>query len=459
MTFIPAILSGGSGTRLWPVSRSKFPKQFCELFDESLFLKTLNRLKLFGSPWVVTNHTMKVLTDSVMGVAGVPLEQALYEPEARNTAPAIGLLCKLLEYKGELNSVVGIFPSDHLIQNLDTFKNAINLAVECAKKGQVVTIGIKPTFPSTGYGYIEIQGGSFMELAGLTALQTKGFHEKPNEALAHEFIQSGNFYWNGGMFIFEVATMIRHFQKLMPELWRELSKLKSDLSNLKEVYSNCPSQSIDYGIMEHLQEQVCVPCDLGWNDVGSWDEIAKLSDSSEMIEVGGKGNFAYSKQGRVTAFVDTDDLIVVDTADSILVSKKGSTQKVKNVVDHLQSHRDVRASEHIFEYRPWGRFEILRDTNEFKSKVIHVNPGQQLSYQSHAKRAEHWVMIKGHPEVVLNDVVHKLNPGESIYIPLGAKHRIRNPSQNEVVEFVEVQVGSYFGEDDIVRYQDDYKRT
>ncbi len=458
MKFIPTILSGGSGTRLWPVSRTQFPKQFCELFEESLFIKTLSRLKPLGSPWVVTNQSLKTLTDTAMRQSGIPLNQALYEPKANNTAPAIALLCRVLEQKGDLKSVVGIFPSDHLIQNEETFARVLQLGIECAQKGQVVTLGIKPTYPATGYGYIELQDQPFLKKAGDSALYTKGFREKPSEDIAKEMIRAGNFYWNGGMFIFEVATMISHLRRLMPETWAAISELKPDFSNLAEVYSRCPAQSIDYGIMEKLKEQVCIPCDLGWNDVGSWDEIAKLGESSEKIEVSGHGNFAFSKEGRVTTFVDTNDLIVVDTADAILVSKKGSTQKVKQIVEQLQAKKDVRASEHPFEFRPWGRFEILRDTERYKSKVIHVNPGQQLSYQSHQKRAEHWVIIQGHPEVVLNDVVHRLNPGESIYIPQGAKHRIRNPKSDEMVEFIEVQVGTYFGEDDIVRYQDDYQR-
>lgn len=261
------------------------------------------------------------------------------------------------------------------------------------------------------------------------------------------------------MFIFKVSTMIGHFKTFMPETWNAFHDLKQDLSNLKEIYATCPAQSIDYGIMEKLKEQVCIPCDLGWSDVGSWDEIAKLTPNADVIEVGGHGNFVHSKTGRVVAFVDTHELIVVDTQDAILVSKKNSSQKVKHVIEALNQRKDVRVHDHPFEYRPWGKFEILKDTDAFKSKVIQVNPGQQLSYQSHQKRAEHWVMIKGHPEVVLNDVVHKLNPGESIYIPVGAKHRIRNPHPTEGVEFVEVQVGSYFGEDDITRYQDDYKRV
>ncbi len=221
--------------------------------------------------------------------------------------------------------------------------------------------------------------------------------------------------------------------------------------------------SIDYGVMEKLKEQVCIPCDLNWSDVGSWDEIAKLTPPTEMIEVQAKNNFAFVNSPHATrpktiSFVGVNELIVVDTADALLVTKRGATQNVKAVTDILNQQKDSRAHEHPFEFRPWGNFEILRDTNTFKSKVIRINPGHQLSYQSHKKRAEHWVIIQGHPEVVLNDVVKKLNPGENIYIPLGAKHRIRNTG-SESLSFVEVQLGSYFGEDDIIRYQDDYQRT
>ena len=459
MEFIPTVLSGGSGTRLWPVSRTKFPKQFCDLFEESLFKKTLTRLKPFGSPWIVTNGALEVLTKTVMRETQVPFDQALFEPKANNTAPAIALLCKVLVARGHENSIVGIFPSDHLIENNDTFARAISLGQECAEKGQVVTIGIKPTYPATGYGYIEVSKDSFSEKDGLKALKTRGFREKPNGDTAEEFIASGNFFWNGGMFLFKTSVMITHLKHFMPEIWSAIEGLKSDLSNLKEVYEKCPAQSIDYGVMEKLKDQVCIPCDLGWNDVGSWDEIAKLAPNGNIIEIGGHGNYAFTFRDRLVTFVDTHELIVVDTADALLISKKGSTQKVKQVIDQLNLRKDIRATEHPFEYRPWGKFEVLRDTDSFKSKVIQVNPGQQLSYQSHKQRAEHWVIIKGNPEVTLNDVVHKLKPTESIYIPTGAKHRIRNPHPTDLVEFVEVQVGTYFGEDDITRYQDDYQRS
>lgn len=458
MAFIPVILSGGSGTRLWPLSRTQFPKQFCDLFEESLFLKTLRRLNPLGSPWVVTNQTMKVLTENVLREAGVPVAQALYEPKANNTAPAIALLCKVFEQQDRTDAVIGVFPSDHLIQNEAAFQSAIRLAETCAKQGQVATIGIRPTHPATGYGYIEVGTTPFVTEKEVTAYRTLGFREKPDLKTAEGFLNAGTFLWNGGMFVFQVKTMIACLKELMPETWEVMNALSPDLSNLKELYDRCPAQSIDYGVMEKLKTQVCIPCDLGWSDVGSWDEIAKLGKSSEMLEVGGSGNFAYSNQGRLTTFIDTDDLIVVDTADALLVAKKNSTQNVKHAVEQLVRNRDKRAQEHPFEFRPWGRFEILRDTDAYKSKVIHVNPGQQLSYQSHAKRAEHWVIIKGEPEVVLNDVVHALKPGQNIYIPQGAKHRIRNPGK-ELVEFIEVQVGTYFGEDDIVRYQDDYQRS
>jgi mannose-1-phosphate guanylyltransferase/mannose-6-phosphate isomerase len=459
MEFIPTILSGGSGTRLWPVSRTQFPKQFCELFEESLFKKTLTRLKPFGSPWIVTNESLGVLTKIVMREAGIPENQALYEPKANNTAPAIALLCKVLSDRGHQDAIVGIFPSDHLIENEAAFASALKLGQACAERGQVATIGIKPTYPATGYGYIELSKDVFLAENGMRAQKTLGFREKPNTETAEDFIRSGNFVWNGGMFLFKTSVMIGHLKSFMPETWNVMGNLKADLSNLKEVYEKCPAQSIDYGVMEKLKDQVCIPCDLGWNDVGSWDEIAKLTRNTDIIEVGGHGNFAFPYRDRVVAFVDTHELIVVDTEDALLITKKGSAQKVKQVIEQLDQRKDKRGHEHSFEYRPWGKFEILRDTENFKSKVILVNPGQQLSYQSHKHRAEHWVIVKGNPEVVLNDVVHKLKAGESIFIPQGAKHRIRNPHATDVVEFIEVQVGTYFGEDDIIRYQDDYQRS
>lgn len=465
--FVPMIMSGGSGTRLWPVSRESFPKQFCDLFDESLIQKTVRRLKPLGSPWVITTQGMKVLTERVYRDLSLPTDQILLEPFGRNTAAAIALACRQLQVLGRDQEVIGVFPADHFVENESAFHKALSAAAESAKQGKVVTLGIQPTFPATGYGYIEIPS----ESAAGTAVKAVGFREKPDLKTAEQFLKAGNTVWNAGVFVFRADVMAGHIQKLLPEVWGPFAASKNPSSELKAIYDKVPSISIDYGVMEKLSEFYCVPCkDLGWNDVGSWDEVAKISEikgspssndpQTSVLQVEAKDNFVFSAvpSKKSYSFVGLDSIIAVDTPDSLLLVKKGKSQQVKDAQAAAAKAKLPEATQHEFEYRPWGYFEILRDTDLFKSKVIRVDPGQQLSYQSHAKRAEHWVVIRGNPEVVLNDEVHRPKPGEHIYIPLGAKHRMRNPTK-ETVEFVEVQVGSYFGEDDIVRYQDDYKRS
>jgi mannose-1-phosphate guanylyltransferase/mannose-1-phosphate guanylyltransferase/mannose-6-phosphate isomerase len=249
------------------------------------------------------------------------------------------------------------------------------------------------------------------------------------------------------------------FAALMPELWLQIRGVTAGLANLAEVYAEVQPESIDYGIMERLDGHVSIPCDAGWSDVGSWDEVARFRDSAAAVyERNAHGNFVYPLRDRVYGLVGVQDLLVVDTDDALLIARRGASQEVKELVDTMKSAGRREAVEHTFELRPWGDFEVLRDTPRFKSKIIRVHPGQQLSYQSHRHRSEHWVIVAGHPEVVLDDVVHRLAPGDHIAIPQGARHRIRNPG-TEPVEFVEVQLGSYFGEDDIVRYVDDYQRS
>lgn len=317
-----------------------------------------------------------------------------------------------------------------------------------------MTLGIKPDHPATGYGYIQKDKGSNKVLK---------FHEKPSLEIAEKFLVSGDFFWNAGMFIFKAKVMLEKFQKLQPEIYKIVSMLKTDLSNLAEVYAQFPSISIDYAVMEKLTagELACVPADMAWSDVGSWDAVAEVSEKRpgpKSLEVKGRDNFVFGSPDKVYSFVGTDDLIVVDTADALMVLKKGESQEVKQVVEALQKEGSSLIKDHVFEKRPWGAFEILRDTEHFKSKVITVNPMSQLSYQSHNKRAEHWIVTRGEGEVVLNDQVIPVKAGSHVFIPIQAKHRIRNTSE-KILEFVEVQLGSYFGEDDIVRYQDDYKRT
>ncbi|MBL7713833.1 MAG: mannose-1-phosphate guanylyltransferase/mannose-6-phosphate isomerase [Bdellovibrionales bacterium] len=459
---VPMILSGGSGTRLWPVSRESFPKQFCDLFDESLIQKTVRRLKPLGSPWVITTTGMKTLTERLYRDLSLPAEQILAEPFGRNTAAAIALACRQLQVQGREKEVVGIFPADHFVENEKAFQAALATAEKAALEGKVVTLGIQPTFPATGYGYIEIPSGS-MKPGKPEAVKAVRFREKPDLKTAEGFLKTGNYVWNAGVFIFRADRMIDELKKLLPDVWGPFEASKNPAAELKSIYEKVPSISIDYGVMEKLPEFFCIPCtDLGWNDVGSWDEVAKITGKSEakVIEIDAQDNFAFSAvpQKKSYSFIGINSVIAVDTPDALLLVKKGQSQKVKDAQAAAKEAKLPEATQHEFEYRPWGYFEILRDTDLFKSKVIRVDPGQQLSYQSHAKRAEHWVVVRGNPEVVLNDEVLKPKPGEHIYIPLGAKHRMRNPTK-EMVEFVEVQVGSYFGEDDIVRYQDDYKRN
>lgn len=453
---IPVILSGGSGTRLWPVSRSKFPKQFCNIFEQSLHTMTLQRLQALGTPMVVTGKALRDHTLKSLSSAGIAGDRILLEPSARNTAPAIALLVHKLLQSGHGNEIVGIFPADHIIENQMDFAKAVQTACVEADLNKIVTLGIAPDHPSTGYGYI--QTGSNVTMQCHPVL---GFHEKPSLGKAEEFIASQQFFWNAGIFIFKVEMMAKAFQNHQPEIWSAITTITPE--NIEQVYTNLPDISIDYAIMEKLtSEQLsCIPCDIGWSDVGSWDAIAeKMMDQypKKTVAVNSNNNFIHTHLDKTYSLVDVDDLIIVDTDDALLITRKGSTQQIKNVVEKLKTTNPKILKEHTHEERPWGRFEVLKDTADFKSKVIRVEPAQKLSLQSHSKREEHWIITKGFGCVTLDDQEIAVQPGSYIKIPLGAKHRIHN-NGSVPIEFVEVQMGSYFGEDDIVRYQDDYSRT
>lgn len=447
----PIVLSGGSGTRLWPLSRTKTPKQFCQFFDKTLQEMTLRRLMPLSTPWVITNSNLKDQTELQFRRIGLPLDHIVLEPVARNTAPAIALLCKIFELQNKTQEVVGVFPADHLIADEPAFLATLKKAETEALKGKVVTLGIKPDHPATGYGYIQTEGSAVLR-----------FCEKPDLATAEQFLKSGQYFWNAGIFVFQISTMIDLLKVHQKENWQTLSALTPDLSNIKELYAKLQSISIDYAVLEKLKSDKlsCVPCNAGWNDIGSWDAIAEIltNKDSDVLEVQGKNNFVHTHDGKLYAFAGVNDLIVVDTKDALMITKKGESQKVKDVVDALKERRGIILQQQVDEERPWGGFEVFKDEPQYKTKLITVTPGQQISYQSHNQREEHWLVVEGSGEIILDGKTIPVERGTYTKIPLKAKHRIRNTGKVDL-KFVEVQIGSYFGEDDIIRYQDDYHRS
>jgi len=456
---IPVVLSGGSGTRLWPVSREKFPKQFVKIFNDSLHNMTLKRLKKINNPWVITNEKFKILTITDFHKNNIPVSQILLEPIGKNTAAAIALLCAVFSKKNLSDNTVGVFSADHLIENEESFFSAVDRAYEQAQKSKLVTLGIKPTFAATGYGYIQVLNGKVQK-----------FHEKPSMEIAEQFFKSGQYYWNAGIFVFKVQNMIELLQSYQPQMWQLFLNLKEDFSNVKEIYEKVQSISIDYAILEKIspQDLSCIDCDIGWSDVGSWDAISQIertnatkiyqSIQSSLVLNNAKNNFVHSNQQKIYAFSDIDDLVVIDTRDALLITKKNKSENVKHIVEKLKASKSRTTSEHLFEERPWGEFEVLKDDEHFKSKIIKVLPDEQLSYQSHKHREEHWIITKGHGEVTLNDSVVAVKKGDYIHIPLGAKHRIKNTGSS-VLEFIEVQLGQSFSEEDIIRFSDVYQRV
>lgn len=453
------ILSGGAGTRLWPLSRETHPKQFYELggTGRALLVDTAERLRDFGALHILTTQALRFASMGLLSRFNIPAK-VLGEPIPRNTAAAVAY-ATWQSWRQKPDSIVGIFPADHLIKDSAVFAEALKAAFASANEGKIVTLGIHASQPSTAYGYIELEK-AVAENFNRPARVLR-FLEKPAPQKAEELIRTGKVVWNAGIFIFKASTMVAEFKKQMPDLWALIEKIKDDESNLAEIYPQLPSTSVDYGVMEKASDLYCVPTpDMGWSDVGSWEEVAKHTPSlGKPIEVKAQKNFyaGIVPDEKRVAFVGVDNLIVVDTPDALLVTRAGEGQSVREAVERLRQEKSPQAHHHVFEERPWGRFEILMNTAFFKSKRISMWPKQRLSYQSHQKRAEHWVIVRGEARVTLNGKDFDLKVGDHIFIPLRAKHRIANLS-DDVMEFIEVQTGTYFGEDDIERYEDDYGR-
>lgn len=464
---IPVVLSGGSGARLWPVSRESYPKQFCEFFDRSFLRLAVDRAMKLGPPRIVTLSTMKALTVKSVADLKLPSSAFVLEPIGKNTAAAIGLIVHILTTEGRGDEIMAVLPADHLIADQDSFLSSMRLAEKVAFGGAVVTIGIEPRYAATGYGYLQIERSSTAPAKSreLEAHPVSKFFEKPSKEQAEKYLKTGLHFWNAGVFVFKVNTMQELLNEHMPDLAAKLKTLKSDLSNLKYVYANIIAQSIDYGVIEKMSGPLfCIPCDCGWSDVGSWDELARLSDEEIKIDSKAvvrlneaKNNFVYTTQGKVVGLCGVNNLIVVDTPDALLVTERGQSQKVKNLVANMREAGQPQVDEHMFEVRPWGGFEILADQPDHKVKRLSLDPGAQMSYQMHARRDEHWVVVSGDGEVISEGKVEKLRAGQQFFAPRGQKHRLRNSGKQKLI-ILEIQTGEYFGEDDIERFADDYDR-
>ncbi len=471
---VPVILSGGAGTRLWPVSRRSHPKPFMELLDgESLAEKTFRRaLAIAGENPVltVTSRDYYFYTrDLYNGIVGEEHPHPfLLEPMGRNTAPAIAMAAIYLERKLGTQATMLVMPADHLIRDEEQFRLAVDEAGSLAGRDYLVTFGIHPTHPETGYGYIR-KGGRIPNSGGFGVA---AFVEKPDEETARKYVASGDYEWNSGMFCFTAGAFLAALEKHAPEIhrcasscWDGIDPFRQPLEIPAELFAACPSVSIDYAVMEKADNCVVVSGDFGWSDIGSWKAISELYESDESgnrvigkaVLVRSRDCFVQSDK-RLVAVVGVNDLVVVDTGDAVLVAHREHAQDVKEVVRQLVDLEHDAVDHHQTVYRPWGWYSILEDAEDCKVKRLVVKPGQVLSLQKHEKRSEHWTVIRGEAKVRLGDTEFLLQANESTYIPAGTLHRLEN-SGFEDVHLIEVQTGSYFGEDDIVRYEDIYGRV
>lgn len=465
----PVLLSGGVGSRLWPVSRETYPKQFLPLAGElSMLQETLRRTSGLEetAPLVVCNEEHRFMVAEQLRQVDIRASALILEPEGRNTAPAVALAA-IQALASDPEALLLVLPADHVIRDVEAFADAVGRAIPLAQKGRLMTFGVVPTSPETGYGYIKC--GAELD-NGLYDLER--FVEKPDVATAQAYLDSGNYLWNSGMFLLRAATYLDELAEHAPGMLsccREaMADAASDMDFVRpaaDKFLACPSDSIDYAVMEKTGAGGVVSLDCGWSDVGAWSALwdVAVRDSDGNVCKGDvmldncTGSY-FRSESRLVAGIGVTDLVVVETADAVLVSDRANVQEVKRIVNRLKDLKRPEVSLHRRVYRPWGSYESLVTADRFQVKRIVVNPGQTLSLQMHHHRAEHWIVVHGTAEVTCEDRVFMLAEDESTYIPLGHKHRLSNPGRIPL-ELIEVQSGAYLGEDDIVRYEDVYGRS
>lgn len=466
---VPVVLAGGVGSRLWPLSRESFPKQFLNLInpENSMLQETLSRIDGLpvSEPLVICNNEHRFLAAEQLRSKDRLSDNLLLEPCGKNTAPAIALAAWHALSSGD-DPILLVLPADHLITDVEAFHNQINKAIHLAAQDKLVTLGIIPTHPETGYGYIE--KGDERD----NAFKVSRFVEKPDVATAQSFFDSKRFLWNSGIFVFKASVYLNELNKHRPSIFevsqRASKTISPDLDFLRveeSVFAECPAESIDYAVMEKTDNAFVVPLDAGWSDIGSWQSLwqALEKDSNgnvhrgDVIAKNTHNNFVFCESGLV-ATLGLKDCIVVQTKDAVLVANKNDVQDVKKIVEELSVSGRMEHKLHREVFRPWGKYDLVDVGSTFQVKKITVSVEQKLSLQKHAYRSEHWVVVSGHARVNLNDDIFTLSENESVYIPVGAIHALENIG-NEPLELIEVQSGDYLGEDDIVRFEDRYGRV
>ena len=462
----PVLLSGGSGTRLWPLSREAYPKQFLPLAgDDTMVQATWRRVEALAdlAPIVVANEEHRFLVAEQLRQVGAPVPAILLEPVGRNTAPAIAAAA-LQAMAGGADPLLLVLPSDHVVRDVAGFQRAVREASSAAEAGALVTFGVVPDAPETGFGYIQAEAGDGLR-------QVLRFVEKPDAATARSYLDAGGYYWNSGMFLFRASRYLEELARFRPDIVDAVraahaaARHDGDFVRLdKDAFSACPSDSIDYAVMEKTADAKVLPVDIGWNDVGSWSALWDVAERDadgnahhgDVIAVDSRNSYAYAQ--RLVALVGLDDIVVVETDDAVLVARKDKVQEVKQVVARLKQEQRSQAVLHREVHRPWGSYDSVDNGGRHQVKRIKVKPGAALSLQMHHHRAEHWIVVSGTAKVTRGDETLLLSENESTYIPLGVKHRLENPGKVPL-ELIEVQSGSYLGEDDIVRFEDVYGRS
>lgn len=463
------LLVGGSGTRLWPLSREQYPKQFLPLLgDQSPLQATWSRASILSDlpPVVVANEEHRFLVAEQLRVAGCPQNAPLIlEPAGRNTAPAIALAA-LEALQDDEDAVLLVLPSDHAVNDVAAFTQAVRDALPAAQAGKLVVFGVVPEYPETGYGYIHAPAASQGHVAAVEA-----FVEKPDAERAQAYLEQGNYYWNSGMFLFRASAYLRELERFRPDI---LATCRAAMKQARRdgdfvradaaAFAAVPAESIDYAVMEQTADAVMIPLDSGWSDIGSWDALWRITPHDEngnavhgdALLQDCRNVLAYGSK-RMLAVLGVEDLVVVETADAVLVAAKDQVQHVRRLVTELKNRKRSEVATHKQVFRPWGNYESIDSGPRFQVKRITVQPGGRLSLQMHHHRAEHWVVVKGTARVTRGDESFLLTEDQSTYIPLGVSHRLENPGAIPL-ELVEVQSGSYLGEDDIVRFDDVYGR-